>query len=104
MESNKEDNQNNFVKKSKTFKERYQDPEFKKQHLKRMLTKVTCSCGKVISRCYMSTHKKKKVHQKALLQKEQERQKIDQKYDMILKHCKGLLDCVINAHDIENSD
>jgi hypothetical protein len=42
----------------KTFKEYYQDEDFKKKHLAYILTKCECSCGKQITRSNMSTHKK----------------------------------------------
>jgi len=51
---------------SKTFKEYYADPEFKKKHLAYVKEKVMCDCGKEISRSNMSAHVKTKLHQKKL--------------------------------------
>jgi hypothetical protein len=54
------------AKKSKTFKEYYQDPQFKKRHLDYVNHKVACSCGKMISRSNLSSHKKKQLHLKRM--------------------------------------
>ena len=47
---------------TKTFKEYYQDPDFKKRHNDYMLQKVNCSCGILTMRCNMSKHKKTQKH------------------------------------------
>ncbi len=50
-------------KTSKTFKEYYQNPEFKEKHKKYMAEKITCKCGKTdIARYNMTKHKKIKQH------------------------------------------
>jgi hypothetical protein len=54
----------------KTFKEYYQDEDFKKKHLAYILTKCECSCGKQITRSNMSAHKKTAAHQKKIAEKE----------------------------------
>ncbi len=43
----------------KTFKDYYQDPEYKAKHKKYLLTKVPClNCNCMVTRCNMSHHKK----------------------------------------------
>lgn len=64
------------IKKTKTFKEYYQDPEFRERHKKYMLTKVKCDCGCDIARNHMSHHKKTKKHQR-LLNNPVHKEKID---------------------------
>jgi len=49
-------------KKYKTFKDYYQDPEFKKRHMEYINSYVTCSCGTQVRRAYMTVHKKTKKH------------------------------------------
>ena len=51
--------------KSKTFKDYYQDPDYKKNHLEYVMTKVECpQCGVMCSRCNLTKHKKSKKHRK----------------------------------------
>jgi spore coat polysaccharide biosynthesis protein SpsF (cytidylyltransferase family) len=38
----------------------------KEKHLKYMMEKVKCDCGDDISRCYLSKHKKTKIHKRKL--------------------------------------
>lgn len=47
----------------KTFKDYYQDPEFRKRHKAYILTKVECPCGATTARCNMTRHKKSSKHQ-----------------------------------------
>ena len=54
------------VKKHKTFKDYYQDPEYRRRHLDKITEKVECECGYIGSKCYMSKHKKTAIHQKRL--------------------------------------
>jgi len=53
-------------KQQKTFKERYQDEEYKKKHLEYLNTLITCDCGRQIRRVTMSVHKESKRHKKLL--------------------------------------
>ncbi len=49
------------------FKEYYDsNPEFRKRHLEKCLTKVVCECGRVTNRCSLSRHKKSKIHLKQM--------------------------------------
>jgi hypothetical protein len=41
----------------------------KEKHLKYMMEKVKCDCGDDISRCYLSKHKRTKIHKKKLEEK-----------------------------------
>ena len=54
------------VKKSKSFKDYYEDPEFKKKHQLYMSQKIPCKqCGQIVMRGGMTKHKKSnKCHEK----------------------------------------
>lgn len=52
--------------KGKTFKQYYEDPEFKAKHLARLKQKIQCACGAEVSRSNMATHKKSLKHSKAM--------------------------------------
>ena len=52
------------TKKTKTFREYYQDPEFRKRHQEYMKTKITCDCGKTVMRVNMPRHKRSSYHNK----------------------------------------
>jgi hypothetical protein len=56
------------LKKTKqTFKEYYDaNPEFRRKHLDKMLTKVACECGHIVNRCSLIRHKKTKSHERQL--------------------------------------
>ncbi len=45
-----------------TFKEQYQNKEFRERHKKYILEKVQCSCGTITARCNMSHHRLTKHH------------------------------------------
>ncbi len=48
----------------KTFKEYYQNPEFKARHLKYITEKITCNiCGVEFSRCNKCKHERSQKHQ-----------------------------------------
>jgi hypothetical protein len=53
--------------KTQTFKEYYNsNPEFKKRHLEKMKTKLTCECGRVVNKAHMCKHLRSSVHIKSL--------------------------------------
>ena len=54
------------VKIGKSFKEYYQNPEFRERHLNYLKEKVVCECGKTVMRCNKTRHKKSKKHQEAV--------------------------------------
>lgn len=55
----------NLEHKSKTFKDYYQNADYKKKHLEYVMTKVECKdCGSMISRCNLTKHKKSVKHMK----------------------------------------
>jgi hypothetical protein len=57
--------------KPKSFKEYYQNPEFKKKHLEYIMSKVQCTdCGAMCSRCNLTKHKKSVKHLKHLAEQE----------------------------------
>jgi hypothetical protein len=60
------------IKKGKTFKDYYQDPEFKRRHIEKLKEKVECPCGMVVTKSNMSQHRKTKKHVKLIAQKEKE--------------------------------
>lgn len=47
---------------SKSFKDYYADPEFREKHLKYVMEKTNCQCGKMVARCNLGRHRKSKVH------------------------------------------
>jgi len=49
-------------KEYKTFKQYYEDPEFKKRHREKAAEKIPCECGILVSRCNMCKHIKTKKH------------------------------------------
>lgn len=56
----------------KTFKEYYQDEDFKKKHQDYISQAVECECGKMITRSNLGHHKKTKLHEKKLEKKKTE--------------------------------
>lgn len=51
----------------KSFKEKYsEDPEFRDRHLAYLREKVTCECGKVVSRVNKQRHMTTPVHHKRM--------------------------------------
>ena len=65
---------------TKTFKEYYQDAEYRKRHLDYIKEKVQCSCGCITARCNMSVHKKTAKHINIMKQLEKKKQEqIDKK-------------------------
>ena len=67
---------------TKSFKEYYSDPIYKKKHLDHMKQKVPCVCGVITARCNMSHHKKTEKHHKLII-----KHKL-QEYEDKLKHLK----------------
>lgn len=57
------------IKRSKTFKERYQDPEYKEKHKQYVNQKIECDCGKSVTRAGLALHKRSRIHQKRLDEK-----------------------------------
>jgi hypothetical protein len=51
---------------TKSFKEYYQDPEFRENHKKYIMTKVRCPCGTWTARANMSHHRHTLKHNKWL--------------------------------------
>lgn len=56
----------------KTFRDYYQDEEFKRKHLAKMKEKIECECGKFITRSNMAAHKKTNLHLKRSVKKRPE--------------------------------
>lgn len=60
-------NNNDNIKKTKTFKEYYQDEAFRERHKNYIMTKIKCECGQEdVLRCNMSKHKKTQKHIKLM--------------------------------------
>ncbi len=50
---------------TKTFKEYYANPEYRRRHLDEIMAKVECPvCNSKVARCNMSKHSRTKKHQK----------------------------------------
>lgn len=57
--------ENNDLKVTRSFKDYYADPEYKKRHLAYVLEKVECKvCQTMVSRCNMSKHKSSMRHKR----------------------------------------
>jgi hypothetical protein len=54
------------VKKYKTFKEYYQDEEFRNRQKKYLAEKIVCVCGAKISRSNAASHRKTTIHKRRL--------------------------------------
>lgn len=54
------------------------DPEYRRQYLDKMTKKVECECGRTISRCNMSHHKKSNLHHQLMAQKEDTDKEIEE--------------------------
>lgn len=54
----------------KTFKDYYQDPEFRARHKAYMTTKIKCECGCLRTRNNMTRHKETEKHKKMMEQKQ----------------------------------
>jgi hypothetical protein len=72
------------IKKPLSFKEKYQDPEFKKKHNEYVNEKVKCSCGRMVKRVAMAKHKRTKVHQR-LVQEAQENPVIEDLVEKLVR-------------------
>ena len=55
---------------SKTFKDYYQDPVFRKKHRMYMKAKVICECGSMSSRNNMPRHKRTNKHLRLMSEKQ----------------------------------
>ena len=53
----------------KSFKEYYNDPEYRKKHLAKVNEKIKCECGQDCSRGNLAAHKKTSRHNKSMLEK-----------------------------------
>lgn len=52
--------------KYKTYKDYYQDEEFRKRQKKYLAEKIICECGTSCCRSYIAAHRKTKAHNKKL--------------------------------------
>jgi hypothetical protein len=78
-------------KKKFNFKEYYAShPEFQKRHKEKLAEEVTCTCGKVVQKGYLSKHMKSKMHEKNLVRHNTKDNKYEQLFDE-LKELKLLL-------------
>ena len=51
------------IKIRKTFKDYYEDPEYRQKHLEYIGQKIDCACGAIVSRSNMGHHRHSKKHQ-----------------------------------------
>ena len=84
--------------KTKTFKDYYQDPEFKKRHLAYIKEKIICECGTKISKHNKYRHLKSDKHKRIMNEKELKKknkennkaiQKLEEKIDKIYRRIKS---------------
>lgn len=75
------------VKKNKTFKDYYNDPEWRDRHLKRLSEKIKCECGAMVSRSNMLRHKTTKKHIKTMVEPA-DKDKIAQLIELLKKDLK----------------
>jgi hypothetical protein len=70
------------------FKQYYDThPEFKQKHLAKMAEDVTCTCGKVVQKGYLTRHMKGKMHERYLQKKNVKK---DEKYEKLYDEIKEL--------------
>lgn len=93
---NKVDDEKIAKKKQKTFKEYYQDPEFKEKHKKYVSEKIKCSCGRMVMRMAMAKHKRTKIHERNLKEKNSDQSDID---NIIEKLVENKLQKILNKSD-----
>ena len=55
-----------------TFKERYEDEEFREKHLKNMNKKVKCECGCKSTKGNLARHKKTMIHKNKMKERNDE--------------------------------
>ena len=68
------------------FKEYYDNnPEFKKRHLEKCLTKVLCECGRMTNRCSLSRHRKSKIHMRQMGEVEKKDDKFTELQNQIIE-------------------
>lgn len=72
------------IKRPKTFKEYYADPEYKKKHKAYCLENIECECGRLVSRVGMYRHKSSQIHLKTMQKKEQNTNIINDIVDRIV--------------------
>jgi hypothetical protein len=79
-------------KKYKTFKEYYQDPEFRKRHMQKLNEKVMCECGSKTSRVNMWRHKRSEKHKRRMDEIENKKEEvINEKYALyLIKQLQGI--------------
>jgi hypothetical protein len=90
--------ESNNKKQYKTFKEYYQDENFKKKHKEYVSEKVLCECGRYTARSNMIKHQKTRVHQKELLKKQEEKKKQEEteNYKQVLEEAKEAYFSILN--------
>jgi len=75
-------------KKVKTFKEYYNDPEFKRKHKEYIMGKVNCDCGKQgVLRCNLSKHRNTQKHINKMIEigKEKAKKDRDEELESLIK-------------------
>lgn len=50
----------------RTFKQKYQDPEYKRKHLEYISTKIKCECGIETVRCNIAKHRRTYIHKRIM--------------------------------------
>ena len=75
------------MKKPKTFKEYYANPEYRKRHLAYISEKVECpDCGFMVVRCGLARHKTSKKHEKAMALKKQSAEAVREAEKRVMEH------------------
>lgn len=69
---------NEAEKKTKTFKEYYTDPEFRKKHLEYVSARIECECGFETSRNNLSKHRQSHLHTNRLKSKTEEAKSVNE--------------------------
>ena len=88
----------NNKKQYKTFKEYYQDEDFKKKHKQYVSEKVLCECGRYTARSNLIKHQKTTVHQKELTKRKEEKIKEaeTENYKQVLEEAKEAYFSILN--------
>jgi hypothetical protein len=71
--------------KYKTFKEYYEDPDFREKHLKNMNRKVKCECGCKTTKGNLPRHKKTTLHANKMDEKNNELEQLRKEVKLLKK-------------------
>lgn len=84
------------IKSQKSFRDYYQDPEFKERHKQNIMQKVRCECGTITSKCILSHHRKTKKHRDWEESQNNDKEEIIRQLKKEIKKMNRLIDSLSN--------